>query len=51
MKDVVIQIMPMDKPGSYKTQTRRKTGNQCAEVISIDQKRVKKVKKNLVEEV
>jgi hypothetical protein len=51
MKDVVIQIIPMDKPGSYKPQMRKKTGNQCAEVISMDQMRAKKVKKSLVEEI
>jgi hypothetical protein len=41
----------MDKPGSYKSQMMKKTGNQCAEVISMDQMRAKKVKKGLVEEV
>jgi len=51
MKDVVIQIIPMDKPGSYNSQMMKKTGNQYAEVISMDQMRAKKVKKGLVEEI
>jgi hypothetical protein len=46
MKDIPIQIIPIDKPGSYRPRMEKKRENQSAEVISIDQIRAKKEKKD-----
>ena len=51
MKDIPMQIIPIEKPGSYKARTKKRTDNQGAEVISIDQMRVKKAKKGPIDEV
>jgi hypothetical protein len=51
MKDIPMQIIPIEKPGSYKARTKKRTDNQSAEVISIDQMRVKKAKKGPIDEV
>jgi hypothetical protein len=51
MKDIPMQIMPIEKPRSYKARTKKRTDNQRAEVISIDQMRVKKAKKGPIDKV
>ncbi len=45
MKDIPIQILPLERSGHQKSQTLRKTGIQDAKVISINQIRAKKKKK------
>jgi hypothetical protein len=51
MKDVPIQIMPIEKPGFFKPNIRKKLDTQSAEVISIDRIRSKKGKKDSMDEI
>jgi len=46
MKDTPIQILPLERPGHQKSQTLRKGSIQDAKVISINQIRAKRDKKD-----
>jgi len=50
MKDIPIQIIPVEKPSSYKPRVRKKVDDPSAEVISLDQVRAKRVKKSSADE-
>jgi hypothetical protein len=45
MKDIPVQIKPVEKPGFYQARDQKKTIEKKADVISIEQIRAKKEKK------
>jgi len=46
MKDIPVQIIPVAKPGSFQAKDQKKMMEKKADVISIDQIRAKKEKKD-----
>lgn len=50
MKDIPIQIIPLEKPSIQKTQPHRNTGIHGPGVISLSQIRAKKKKKGILDE-
>jgi hypothetical protein len=48
MKDIPVQIIPVEKPGSYRVKDQKRMVEKKADVISIDRIRAKKEKKDHV---